>query len=107
MYLEILNVENVIFHKFINIITLQKGQTQMNTIYNVIDTILPFSFLEYTFMKNAFLAILLITPLFGIIGTIIVNNKMAFFSDSIGHSALTGVAIRGNDTEYQVELYQW
>lgn len=49
--------------------------------------------LEYEFMKNALFAILIITPLFGIIGTIIVNNKMAFFSDALGHSALTGIAI--------------
>ena len=26
-------------------------------------------------------------------GTMIVNNKMAFFSDALGHSALTGIAI--------------
>ena len=49
--------------------------------------------LEYDFMKNALLAVLIITPLFGILGTMIVNKKMAFFSDSLGHSALTGIAI--------------
>lgn len=49
--------------------------------------------LNYEFMRNAFFAILLMTPLFGIIGTVIVNNKMAFFSDALGHSALTGIAI--------------
>ena len=48
---------------------------------------------KYEFIKNALYAILIITPLFGIIGTIIVNNKMAFFSDALGHSALTGIAI--------------
>lgn len=51
------------------------------------------TFLQYGFMKNAFLAILIITPLFGLLGTMIVNNKMAFFSDALGHSALTGVAL--------------
>lgn len=49
--------------------------------------------LEYGFMRNAFLAILIITPLFGILGTMIVNRKMAFFSDALGHSALTGIAV--------------
>jgi len=44
-------------------------------------------------MKNAFLAVLLITPIFGILGTIIVNNRMAFFSDALGHGAFTGIAI--------------
>lgn len=47
----------------------------------------------YAFMRNAFIAILIITPLFGLLGTMIVSNKMAFFSDALGHSALTGIAI--------------
>lgn len=51
------------------------------------------SWFQYDFMKNAFLAVLVITPLFGILGTMIVNNKMAFFSDALGHSALTGIAV--------------
>ncbi|MBQ7486936.1 MAG: metal ABC transporter permease [Clostridia bacterium] len=65
----------------------------MNGLYAVMEKLLPFSFLQYTFMKNALLAILLITPLFGMLGTMAVDNKMAFFSDALGHSALTGVAI--------------
>lgn len=52
-----------------------------------------FSWLQFDFMKLAFVAILIITPLFGILGTMIVNRKMAFFSDALGHSALTGIAI--------------
>ena len=48
---------------------------------------------SYGFMRNAFLAVLIITPLFGLLGTMIVNKKMAFFSDALGHSALTGIAI--------------
>ena len=48
---------------------------------------------EYEFMRYAFVAVLLLTPLLGLIGTMVVNNKMAFFSDAIGHSALTGIAI--------------
>lgn len=54
---------------------------------------MDFSWLQYDFMKNAFLAILIITPLFGLMGTMIVNRKMAFFSDALGHSALTGIAV--------------
>lgn len=49
--------------------------------------------LEYEFMRNALFAILIVTPLFGLLGTMIVNNKMAFFSDALGHSAYTGIAI--------------
>ena len=52
-----------------------------------------FEFLQYDFMKNALLAVLIITPLFGILGTMIVSNRMAFFSDALGHSAFTGMAI--------------
>ena len=63
----------------------------MNTVYHVIDFLLPFEWTEFQFMKNALLAVLLITPLFGLVGTMIVNNKMSFFSDALGHSALTGM----------------
>ncbi len=48
---------------------------------------------QYSFMRSAFLAVLIITPLFGLLGTMIVNRKMAFFSDALGHSALTGIAV--------------
>ncbi len=65
----------------------------MGMIYSVMETLLPFSWVEFTFMKNAFLAIILIAPLFGLVGTMIVNNKMSFFSDALGHCALTGIAI--------------
>lgn len=57
------------------------------------EALLPFSFIQYDFIKNSLLAILIITPLFGILGTMIVNNKMAFFSDALGHSAFAGIAI--------------
>jgi zinc transport system permease protein len=65
----------------------------MELIYNIIEFILPFSFMEYDFMKNALLAIFVISPLFGLVGSMIVNNKMSFFSDALGHSALTGIAL--------------
>lgn len=65
----------------------------MEVIYNILEFILPFDFMTYSFMKNAFMAIILISPIFAILGTMIVNNKMAFFSDALGHSALTGIAI--------------
>ncbi len=65
----------------------------MEAIYSVLEGIIPFEFINYTFMKNALLAIILITPTFAILGTMIVNNKMAFFSDALGHSALTGIAL--------------
>lgn len=65
----------------------------MNVLYDVMDALLPFRWLDYTFMKHALLALLLITPLFGLLGTMAVDNQMAFFSDALGHSALTGIAL--------------
>lgn len=71
----------------------KRWRANMDAIYTLMENILPFSWAEYNFMKNALLTILIISPMFGILGTMIVNNKMAFFSDALGHSALTGVAI--------------
>ena len=65
----------------------------MDLIYKIMETVLPFSFIQFDFMKNALLAVILLTPLFGMLGTMAVNNKMAFFSDALGHSSLTGIAI--------------
>lgn len=62
-------------------------------IYTFIDFILPFEWAKPLFMKNALLAVILAAPLFGTLGTLVVSNQMAFFSDAIGHSVLTGVAI--------------
>ena len=52
-----------------------------------------FSMFQYDFMQNAFLAAILIAPLFAMLGTMAVNNKMAFFSDALGHSAFTGIGL--------------
>ena len=65
----------------------------MELIYSVLDALLPLAWMEYTFMKNALLAILLMTPLFGLLSTMVVSSRMAFFSDSLGHGAFTGIAI--------------
>lgn len=65
----------------------------MEVIYDIMEFILPFNFIQYDFIKNALLAVIVISPIFGLLGTMIVNNKMSFFSDALGHSALTGVAI--------------
>ena len=65
----------------------------MGVIYSILEALIPFEFIDYAFMKNALIAIILVTPVFAILGTMIVNNKMAFFSDALGHSALTGIAL--------------
>jgi len=53
----------------------------------------PFEMLHWQFMANALLAILLMAPLFGLLSTMIVTGRMSFFSDALGHSAFTGIAI--------------
>ena len=55
--------------------------------------LLPFEMLHWDFMKNALLALLLLSPLFGLLSTMIVTGRMSFFSDARGHSAFTGIAI--------------
>lgn len=65
----------------------------MTVIYQIMDALLPFDVFKFTFMKNALLALLLLTPLLALLGTMAVNKRMAFFSDALGHSALAGLGI--------------
>lgn len=63
--------------------------------YTLVD-LLPFEWAQpgsMYFMKNALLAVLVISPLFGLLSTMVVHSKMSFFSDALGHSAFTGMAI--------------
>ena len=55
--------------------------------------VIPLEMLRWNFMKNALLAVLLMAPLFGLTSTMIVTGRMSFFSDALGHSAFTGIAI--------------
>lgn len=63
------------------------------SLWYAICNILPIEMLQWDFMKNALLALLLMAPLFGILSTMIVTGHMSFFSDALGHSAFTGIAI--------------
>ena len=56
-------------------------------------SLIPLEMLQWRFMCNALLAILLMAPLFGLLSTMIVTGRMSFFSDALGHSAFTGIAI--------------
>lgn len=64
----------------------------MNVWYAFCD-LLPLPFLTMDFMKNAFLAVLIMAPLFGLLSTMVVTGKMSFFSDALGHSGFTGIAV--------------
>lgn len=59
-------------------------------------SVLPFEWAQpgtMLFMKHALLAVLVISPLFGLLSTMVVHSRMSFFSDALGHSAFTGMAI--------------
>ncbi len=59
-------------------------------------SLLPFEWAQpgqMYFMKHALLAVLVISPLFGLLSTMVVQSRMSFFSDALGHSAFTGMAI--------------
>ena len=64
----------------------------MNLWYAICEA-LPFEMLHWHFMANAMLALLLMGPLFGLLSTMIVTGRMSFFSDALGHSAFTSIAI--------------
>ena len=65
----------------------------MSLWYSIIDFLFPFEWAQYDFMKNALLAVFIVTDLFGLLCTMVVNNKMSFFADSLGHGAFTGIAL--------------
>ena len=62
-------------------------------LWNVLMDLLPFEWATHGFMRSALLAVLVISPLFGLLSTMVVTNRMSFFSDALGHSAFTGIAI--------------
>ncbi|MBR3494953.1 MAG: metal ABC transporter permease [Clostridia bacterium] len=64
----------------------------MSFLYQLLGS-LPLEAMQFLYMRRALLAILLLTPLLGLLGTMAVNQQMAFFSDALGHSALTGIGL--------------
>lgn len=62
-------------------------------IWYAICDLIPLEMLHWEFMRNALLAVLLMSPLFGLLSTMVVTGRMSFFSDALGHSAFTGIAI--------------
>lgn len=49
--------------------------------------------LSYTFMQNALISIILVSIITGIIGSLVVVNKMVFLSGGIAHSAYGGIGL--------------
>jgi zinc transport system permease protein len=65
----------------------------MMPLWGAIMGFIPFEWAHYGFMQNALLAVLLVTPILALLGCLVVNNQMAFLSEAMGHSTLTGLAI--------------
>ena len=65
----------------------------LDLLFSAMGHLLPFGFAEPLFMKRAILAMLFVAPAAAAVGVPLVHFRMAFFSDAIGHSAFTGVAI--------------
>jgi len=63
------------------------------SLWHALAALLPFQWAQYAFMRNALLAVLIVSPLFALLGCMVINRQMAFFADAIGHAGLTGVAI--------------
>ena len=59
---------------------------------NWIGKLMPLECMQMRFMQTAMLGLILIAPMAALAGTQVVNFRMAFFSDAIGHSAFAGVA---------------
>ena len=61
--------------------------------YEFLFRLLPFEVLQARFMQQALVGLLLVAPMAAAMGVQVVNFRMAFFADAIGHSAFAGVAL--------------
>lgn len=53
----------------------------------------PYPMLNEPYMQRALIIALLLGPLCGLLGVFVTARRMAFFSDTVAHSALAGVAL--------------
>ena len=61
--------------------------------YELLARLLPFEVLQARFMQQALIGLLLVAPMAAAMGVQVINFRMAFFADAIGHSAFAGVAL--------------
>jgi zinc transport system permease protein len=65
----------------------------LDSVLSIFSHILPLESFEPRFVRLALLALLLLAPTAATIGVQVVNHRLSFFSDAIGHSAFAGVAL--------------
>jgi len=51
------------------------------------------SYFNYTFNISGLLAVILVSLICGSVGSLVVGNRMAFFSDALAHCAFAGIAL--------------
>lgn len=65
----------------------------LSPLYALTALLLPFDCMQARFMQQAMAGLLLLAPMAAAMGIMVVNFRMAFFSDAISHSAFAGVAL--------------
>lgn len=65
----------------------------LSPIRDAIGWLMPLDCMTPGFMRQAMLGLLLLSPITALMGTQVVNMRMAFFADAISHSAFAGVAV--------------
>lgn len=60
---------------------------------SIIDALAKALGFAYTFDFRAILSVILVTTACGMVGALVVGNRMAFFSDAMAHCAFAGVAL--------------
>jgi zinc transport system permease protein len=65
----------------------------LELVLDVIPKIFPFECMDARFMRLALLGLVILAPVVAAMGVQVVNHRMSFFSDAVGHSAFTGMAL--------------
>ena len=55
--------------------------------------LIPVEAMQTRFMQQAMLGLILLCPMTAMLGVQVLNFRMAFFSDAVGHSAFAGLAV--------------
>lgn len=62
-------------------------------VLDLLGGMLPFESMDAGFARYALAGLLLLAPMSAAMGVQVVNLRMAFFSDAVGHAAFTGIAV--------------
>jgi zinc transport system permease protein len=68
-------------------------ESMFETAASLLRALLPFEWASADYMIIPMLATLIVMPLTALVGVVVVNGRMAFFTSAIAHSAFTGVAL--------------